>query len=356
MIEDQRFGRRQFRPGKEAGMRERVNQYQIPGAHEHGDDAAIGEIAGTENASGLRPLECGEPLFELTIERMITGHKARCPGASAISLDRGEGGLLDGWMAGKVQIIIAGEGEQAAAGSPHKWRGFAGTLGEGAPQMLAFKLNQFPAGEIVQGLHGFDRASTGHEERLLRKSIECYYAGAESGTSQKERTMRQRVSLLLAMAYLCAAQGQALAQAPPPTTVVNRGGGVAGTGIGFGAGGAGENLTHVVGVGHVGAGTGGISGGVGNVVGGTIGQTRAGSGGILDGGSWGSTLGGINGIGRGLGAGTGGIRDQIELGLDTGGITGSGIGSGVGGIVDLNSLGGGTGGLREQTAPRYRIQ
>ena len=58
----------------------------------------------------------------------------------------------------------------------------------------------------------------------------------------------------------------------------------------------------------------------------------------------------------GLGAGTGGIRDKIELGLDTGGIDGSGIGSGVGGIGDLNSLGAGTGGAKEQTAPRFRVQ
>ena len=70
----------------------------------------------------------------------------------------------------------------------------------------------------------------------------------------------------------------------------------------------------------------------------------------------GEATGGTNGVGRGLGVGTGGLRDQIELGLDTGGINGSGIGSGVGGLGDLNSLGAGTGGVGEQTAPRFRVQ
>jgi hypothetical protein len=72
--------------------------------------------------------------------------------------------------------------------------------------------------------------------------------------------------------------------------------------------------------------------------------------------AWGTSTGGVSGTGRGLGAGTGGLRDLIELGLDTGGINGSGIGSGVGGLNDLNSLGAGTGGTKEQTAPRFRTQ
>ncbi|HUI20014.1 MAG TPA: hypothetical protein VLZ74_03090 [Methylocella sp.] len=141
-----------------------------------------------------------------------------------------------------------------------------------------------------------------------------------------------------------------------PAPVVNRGGGVAGTGIGFGAGAIGQHTPLVVGTGHVGAGTSGIGQGIGNTTGGVNGTTRAGAGGLADTTSWGSSTGGVNGVGRGLGAGSGGMRDQIELGLDTGGINGTGIGSGVGGINDLNSLGAGTGGTKEQTAPRFRVQ
>jgi hypothetical protein len=163
--------------------------------------------------------------------------------------------------------------------------------------------------------------------------------------------MRRLSTLALAAAFVGGSMVLAHAQAP----VVNRGGGVAGTGIGRGAGAVGQHLPLIVGTGHVGAGTNGIGGGVGNATGGTAGQTRAGTGGVLDGGAWGSTTGGANGVGRGLGVGTGGLRDQIELGLDTGGINGSGIGSGVGGLGDLNSLGAGTGGAGEQTAPRFRV-
>jgi hypothetical protein len=165
--------------------------------------------------------------------------------------------------------------------------------------------------------------------------------------------MRHLSTLALAAAFVGGSMVLAHAQQAP---VVNRGGGVAGTGIGRGAGAVGQHLPLIVGTGHVGAGTNGISGGVGNATGGTAGQTRAGTGGVLDGQAWGSTTGGTNGVGRGLGAGTGGVGDQIELGLDTGGINGSGIGSGVGGLGDLNSLGAGTGGVREQTAPRFRVQ
>ena len=80
-----------------------------------------------------------------------------------------------------------------------------------------------------------------------------------------------------------------------------------------------------------------------------------GTGGLQDNTAWGSSTGGINGVGRGLPVGTGGLNDQVELGLDTGGINGSGIGAGSGGIGDLNSLGAGTGGINEQNAPRFRV-
>ena len=84
-------------------------------------------------------------------------------------------------------------------------------------------------------------------------------------------------------------------------------------------------------------------------------RLRAGTGGLQDIATWGSSTGGINGVGRGLPAGTGGLNDKVELGLDTGGINGSPIGAGSGGLADQNSLGAGTGGIDEQNAPRFRV-
>jgi hypothetical protein len=175
--------------------------------------------------------------------------------------------------------------------------------------------------------------------------------------------MRCRLTLAVAAAFVGGFSIGAYAQAPvsrafslEAPAVVTRGGGVAGTAIGTGAGAAGQHVPLIIGSGHLGAGTGGIGLGVGNATGGISAVTRAGAGGLLDNTTLGSSTGGTNGVGRGLGVGTGGLNDQVELGLDTGGINGSGIGAGTGGRGDLNSLGASTGGTKEQNAPRFRVQ
>jgi len=187
-----------------------------------------------------------------------------------------------------------------------------------------------------------------------------------------------RARMFLAVSAVVGWSGVAFAQAPA-APIINRGGGIAGTALGTGAGAAGvqgevavagpEAVTGVAprrpsarspivvgGSGHIGAGTGGLGQGMGNAVGGikdiAIG---AGSGGLLDGQSWGSGLGGVNGVGRGLGAGSGGIKDLADNGINTGGLNGSAIGAGSGGLQDLNSLGANTGGIRENNAPRFRL-
>lgn len=186
-----------------------------------------------------------------------------------------------------------------------------------------------------------------------------------------------RASVLLAVSAILGWSDVASAQAP--VGIINRRGGVAGTALGTGSGAAGvqgrtgiEGLTPdaeaalrrararspivVQGTGHIGAGTGGLEQGMGNAVGGIRDAAfGAGTGGLLDGGSWGSTLGGIAGVGRGQGAGSGGIQDRAEMGINTGGVNGSPIGAGTGGIGDLNSLGAGTGGIRENNVPRFRV-
>jgi hypothetical protein len=179
-----------------------------------------------------------------------------------------------------------------------------------------------------------------------------------------------RANLFLAVAAVLGWSGVAFAQAPA-AGIINRGGGVAGTALGTGSGSAGvqgnvdlpadgrarARAPNVVqGLGHIGAGTGGLGQGMGNAVGG-IRDTAigAGAGGLGDGEAWGSSLGGVNGVGRGQGAGAGGWRDTYDIGINTGGTSGSAIGAGTGGMNDLNSLGAGTGGIRENNAPRFRV-
>jgi hypothetical protein len=191
-------------------------------------------------------------------------------------------------------------------------------------------------------------------------------AKAAVPASITERHMRYRLTLAVAAALVGGSSIAAYAQQAPAAgavagfpglpSVVSRSGGVAGTAIGKGAGAADQHVPLIIGTGHLGAGTGGIGLGVGNATGGISAATRAGTGGLHDNTTLGSSTGGTNGVGRGLGVGTGGLNDQVELGLDTGGINGNGIGAGTGGSGDLNSLGAGTGGIKEQNAPRFRVQ
>lgn len=180
--------------------------------------------------------------------------------------------------------------------------------------------------------------------------------------------MRCRLTLAVAAAFVGGFSIGAYAQVAPGAPVsrafsieaplaVTRGGGVAGTGIGRGAGAEGRRVPLIVGTGHIGAGTGGTGLGVGNATGGINGTPRAGTGGILDTTSFGLNTGGVAGSGRGFSAGTGGINDRDNFGRNTGGISDgsiTAIGAGSGGRGDLNSLGAGTGGFNEQNTPRFR--
>jgi hypothetical protein len=184
----------------------------------------------------------------------------------------------------------------------------------------------------------------------------CFFANTrpKAAVSANVTETQMRCRLTLAVVAVCVGGSPVLAYAQTP--IVNRAGGIAGTGFGAGAQDRGKHLPLMIGTGHIGAGTGGIGLGAGNATGGIFDATRAGTGGLHDTTAWGILTGGIHGSGRGLQAGTGGISDRVELGLDTGGIIGDGIGAGSGGLGDLNSLGAGTGGIKEQTAPRFRVQ
>lgn len=179
-----------------------------------------------------------------------------------------------------------------------------------------------------------------------------------------------RGSLIVAVSLVIGWSAMASAQTPGGQTV-SRTGGIVGTAVGAGAGarqpGGGEEFreaargTNVrLGTGHVGAGTNGLGQGLGNAVGGIRDTASgAGSGGMGDVFDWGSSLGGVNGVGRGQGVGSGGIGNRYSYGIDTGatgGISANAIGAGTGGLRDQNSLGSGTGGTQENNAPRFRIR
>lgn len=180
-----------------------------------------------------------------------------------------------------------------------------------------------------------------------------------------------RIRLILSLVVIMLPGPLAYAQAPGqanPSLI--RGGGVAGTGLGVNAGAAGAQTTSplanrarapsvITGTGHIGAGTGGLTNSLGNPTGG-INNLAFGSpvGGINDTFAWGSGTGGVNGVGRGLGAGSGGVLDSDfqGIGIKTGGINATAIGAGTGGLNDQNSLGANSGGINDNNRPRYRVK
>jgi hypothetical protein len=85
---------------------------------------------------------------------VIARDEARSGGAHAILADCGGGGRLECQVVGKVEIIIAGKGKQAAAFARDPWAILAQALGERASQTGAIEFRQFAASKIVQGPHG----------------------------------------------------------------------------------------------------------------------------------------------------------------------------------------------------------
>jgi len=172
--------------------------------------------------------------------------------------------------------------------------------------------------------------------------------------------MRCRLSLALAGVVAVSAPGHLAAQ------IVSRsaGGGIAGTALGGTVSGTRNfEVPLLTGQGRLGAGTGGTARGVGNATGGILGSPRAGTGGIADQLSFGIAAGGLQGTGRAINAGSGGVADQAGAndGRATGGVLGSltgfgGLGVGTGGDADQTSLGANTGGLGEETAPRFQAR
>ena len=134
-------------------MGEFVDQNEILRARKRRDDAGVGEIAGTEHTGRFGSFEPRQPRLELAIQGMIAGDEPRCASADAIGADRRGGGRLERRMMGKVQVIIAGEGQKAAAVALDPWAALAQAIGKRAPQKGAIELFQFAASKIIQGAH-----------------------------------------------------------------------------------------------------------------------------------------------------------------------------------------------------------
>ena len=105
----------QLGAGMDAGVRQFVDQDQIVRPDQRRDDAGIGEIAGAEHAGRLGALEPRQPLFQFGIERMIAGDEPRGAGADAVALGRLDRRRDDGGMLAEIEIVVAGERQQAAA-------------------------------------------------------------------------------------------------------------------------------------------------------------------------------------------------------------------------------------------------
>ena len=131
-------------------MRQLVDQHQVGGADQGRDDARIGQIAGAEDAGGLRALHPGEAALQLREQRMIAGDQSRAAAADAIAGERRDRRLLDGRMVGQVEVVVAAERQQAAPVAERPDAVQAVGLDQHAAQAVALELGEFLRREVVQ--------------------------------------------------------------------------------------------------------------------------------------------------------------------------------------------------------------
>ena len=110
-------GAAELRPGVDAGMRQFIGQDQVAGSRECRNNAGIGEITGAEHTSRVGRLQPRQPRFQFSMERVIAGHQSRCAGAGTVTFRRVDRRLDDRRVPAKIEIIVAGKGNQAAAGA-----------------------------------------------------------------------------------------------------------------------------------------------------------------------------------------------------------------------------------------------
>ena len=140
-------------PGPQTGVRQFVEQDQVAGSDQGGDDAGIGEIAGAEDAGVFAVLDLSEPLLQRGIERVIAGDQPGGAGADAIMAHRRDCGLDDDRMLAEIEIIVAAERDQLPPATPGT--GAAGALGfaEAAAQVLRLQRPELAGCEFFKRLH-----------------------------------------------------------------------------------------------------------------------------------------------------------------------------------------------------------
>ena len=96
----------------DAGMIQAVAEEEIVAAHQGGDEAGVGHVAGTEGKGRLFALEPSHRLLQLMVQDKIAAHQAGRAGTGAkpaqTLLGRGD----EGGMFGQTQVVIGGEIEQ----------------------------------------------------------------------------------------------------------------------------------------------------------------------------------------------------------------------------------------------------
>ena len=92
-----------------AGVGEPVRQDQVVLAHECRDHAQIRQVAAAEDQGALGPLQLGELLFQLGIQRMAAGHQSRCARAGAVAFERLARRRDHARMVRQPEVVVATE-------------------------------------------------------------------------------------------------------------------------------------------------------------------------------------------------------------------------------------------------------
>jgi hypothetical protein len=106
-------------PGVDAGVGELVQQHQVAGAHQGGNDAQVRQVARPEDTGGGRLLEPGQTRLECLVQGVVAGHQTRGAGADAQGLHRADRRRLDLRFLGEVQVVVAAERHESAATAAH---------------------------------------------------------------------------------------------------------------------------------------------------------------------------------------------------------------------------------------------
>ena len=148
---------RQFRAAQKAGMDQLVQQHEVIGAREGGDDACVCQIARAENAGSLRPLEGGEAALQRPQQGMLARDEPGGAGARPMLIQRPMGGGQHARIMGEAQIVVAGKADELAPRAQHMDPVEPLRGQQGAPQPCRFQSRQLAPCECVERVHGLSK-------------------------------------------------------------------------------------------------------------------------------------------------------------------------------------------------------